>query len=131
MSQWYELVIFTASMEVSRFHIVCVCVCQFMQNFTFFSVYPQMYGMAVANKLENNKNIFQRRYFRQVRITKLFQLCSCRIIMYHLQHCTMDFNGYTKDLSSVCQDLSSIFIVDNSPAAYRGNPGALNHHSVC
>ena len=35
----------------------------------------------------------------------------------------MDFNGYTKDLSSVCQDLSSIFIVDNSPAAYRGNPG--------
>ena len=35
----------------------------------------------------------------------------------------MDFNGYTKDLSSVCHDLSSIFIVDNSPAAYRGNPG--------
>ena len=38
----------------------------------------------------------------------------------------MDFNGYTKDLSSVCQDLSSIFIVDNSPAAYRGNPGEFS-----
>lgn len=76
VSQWYELVIFTASME--------------------------MYGMAVANRLENNRNIFQRRYFRQ--------------------HCTMNFNGYTKDLSTVCQDMSSIFILDNSPAAYRDNP---------
>ena len=27
----------------------------------------QMYGMAVANKLDNNQNILQRRYFRQVR----------------------------------------------------------------
>ena len=26
----------------------------------------QMYGMAVANKLDNNQNILQRRYFRQV-----------------------------------------------------------------
>lgn len=76
ISQWYELVVFTASME--------------------------MYGMAVAKKLDNSRNIFQRMYFRQ--------------------HCTMDFNGYTKDLTTVCQDLSSIFILDNSPAAYRGNP---------
>lgn len=77
ISQWYELVIFTASME--------------------------MYGMAVANKLENDRNIFQRRFFRQ--------------------HCTMDFNGYTKDLgTTICQDMSSVFILDNSPAAYRGNP---------
>ena len=45
----------------------------------------------------------------------------------------MDFNGYTKDLSSVCQDLSSIFIVDNSPAAYRGNPGTSggSYYCVC
>lgn len=40
-----------------------------------------------------------------------------------LQHCTMDFNGYMKDLGTICQDLSSVFILDNSPAAYRGNPG--------
>jgi len=76
VSQWYDLVVFTASME--------------------------MYGMAVANKLENSRNVFQRRYFRQ--------------------HCTMDFNGYTKDLTTICPDLSSIFILDNSPAAYRSNP---------
>ena len=41
------------------------------------------------------------------------------------QHCTMNFNGYTKDLSTVCQDMSSIFILDNSPAAYRDNPGTV------
>ena len=35
----------------------------------------------------------------------------------------MDFNGYTKDLGTICQDMSSVFILDNSPAAYRGNPG--------
>lgn len=76
VSQWYELVIFTASME--------------------------MYGMAVANKLEDDRNLFQRRFFRQ--------------------HCTMDFNGYMKHLTTICKDLSSVFIIDNSPAAYRGNP---------
>eukprot|EP00731_Ephydatia_muelleri_P014856 Em0008g576a len=76
VSKWYELVVFTASME--------------------------MYGMAVANKLDNNQNILQRRYFRQ--------------------HCTMDFNGYTKDLTSICPDLSKVFIIDNSPAAYRSSP---------
>lgn len=76
VSQWYDVVIFTASME--------------------------MYGMAVAKKLESNRNIFKQKFFRQ--------------------HCTMDFNGYTKRLSTISQDLSSIFIVDNSPAAYRQNP---------
>ena len=84
-----------------------------------------MYGMAVANKLDNNRNMFQRRYFRQVRSTAWNTLYSVFIIVtyFPFQHCTMDFNGYTKDLSGVCQDLSSVFIVDNSPAAYRGNPG--------
>ena len=37
----------------------------------------------------------------------------------------MDFNGYTKDLTTINPDLSSIFILDNSPAAYRSNPGGL------
>ena len=40
VSQWYDLVIFTASMEV--------------------------YGAAVADKLDNNRRILNRRYFRQV-----------------------------------------------------------------
>lgn len=40
VSQWYELVVFTASMEI--------------------------YGSAVADKLDNNRNILRRRYYRQV-----------------------------------------------------------------
>ncbi|EFO21887.1 SCPL-2 protein [Loa loa] len=76
VSQWFDLVIFTASMEI--------------------------YGSLVADKLDNGKGILQRRYFRQ--------------------HCTMDYGGYTKDLSAVHADLSSIFILDNSPSAYRKFP---------
>ncbi|VDM73733.1 unnamed protein product [Strongylus vulgaris] len=34
----------------------------------------------------------------------------------------MDYGGYTKDLSAIHQDLSSIFILDNSPGAYRKFP---------
>lgn len=43
VSQWYELVVFTASMEI--------------------------YGSAVADKLDNNKGILKRRYYRQVIIS--------------------------------------------------------------
>ncbi|KAI3415352.1 CTD nuclear envelope phosphatase 1A [Globodera pallida] len=73
ISQWFDLVVFTASMEI--------------------------YGSSVADRLDKGRGILQRRYFRQ--------------------HCTQDYNGYTKDLSAVHADLSSIFILDNSPAAYR------------
>lgn len=76
VSQWYDLVVFTASMEI--------------------------YGAAVADKLDNNRGILGRRYYRQ--------------------DCTLDFGSYTKDLSAVCKDLSSIFILDNSPGAYRAYP---------
>ncbi|KAK6039578.1 Dullard-like phosphatase domain protein [Cooperia oncophora] len=72
----FDLVVFTASMEV--------------------------YGTHVADKLDNGRGILNRRYFRQ--------------------HCTMDYGGYTKDLSAIHQDLSSIFILDNSPGAYRKFP---------
>lgn len=41
VSQWYELVVFTASMEI--------------------------YGSAVADKLDNNRDILIRRYYRQVK----------------------------------------------------------------
>lgn len=76
MSHWYELVVFTASMEI--------------------------YGAAVADKLDNNRNILKRRYFRQ--------------------HCTLEYGSYTKDLSAISPDLASIFILDNSPGAYRAFP---------
>lgn len=41
VSQWYDLVVFTASMEI--------------------------YGAAVADKLDNSRGILNRRYYRQVR----------------------------------------------------------------
>ncbi|XP_072114584.1 CTD nuclear envelope phosphatase 1 isoform X1 [Mobula birostris] len=76
VSQWYELVVFTASMEI--------------------------YGSAVADKLDNNRGILKRRYYRQ--------------------HCTLELGSYIKDLSVVHSDLSSIVILDNSPGAYRSHP---------
>merc|ERR1712088_1022802 len=76
VSKWYELVVFTASMEI--------------------------YGTAVADRLDNNTGILRRRYYRQ--------------------HCTLDFGSYTKDLSAINDDLSSVFILDNSPGAYRAYP---------
>ena len=42
---------------------------------------------------------------------------------YLFQHCNLDFGSYTKDLSAISNDLSSIFILDNSPGAYRAYPG--------
>ncbi|CAB0019564.1 unnamed protein product [Nesidiocoris tenuis] len=76
VSQWYELVVFTASMEI--------------------------YGAGVADILDNNRGILQRRFYRQ--------------------HCTPDLGTYTKDLTAVTTDLASIFILDNSPGAYKSYP---------
>uniref|UniRef100_A0A1I7RWE0 CTD nuclear envelope phosphatase 1 homolog n=1 Tax=Bursaphelenchus xylophilus TaxID=6326 RepID=A0A1I7RWE0_BURXY len=76
VSQWYDLVVFTASMEV--------------------------YGTSVADKLDRGRGWLNRRYFRQ--------------------HCTVDYSGYTKDLLAIHNDLASVFILDNSPAAYRNYP---------
>uniref|UniRef100_A0A1B6DA32 CTD nuclear envelope phosphatase 1 homolog n=1 Tax=Clastoptera arizonana TaxID=38151 RepID=A0A1B6DA32_9HEMI len=76
VSKWYELVVFTASMEI--------------------------YGAAVADRLDNNRGILKRRYYRQ--------------------HCTPDLGSYTKDLSAISPDLANIFILDNSPGAYRSYP---------
>uniref|UniRef100_A0A8C8FKW0 protein-serine/threonine phosphatase n=1 Tax=Oncorhynchus tshawytscha TaxID=74940 RepID=A0A8C8FKW0_ONCTS len=76
VSQWYELVVFTASMEI--------------------------YGSAVSDKLDKDRDILKRRYYRQ--------------------HCTLDLGSYIKDLSVVHNDLSSVVILDNSPGAYRSHP---------
>ena len=82
VSKWYELVVFTASMEI--------------------------YGTAVADRLDAGSGILKRRYYRQ--------------------HCTLDFGSYTKDLSAINDDLSSVFILDNSPGAYRAYPGIHYYH---
>ena len=63
----------------------------------------EIYGTAVADRLDNGRGILRRRYFRQ--------------------HCTLDYGSYTKDLSAISNDLSSVFILDNSPGAYRAFPG--------
>lgn len=49
-------------------------------------------------------------------------LCMANLLLI-TQHCTLDGGSYTKDLSMVNEDLSSVFILDNSPGAYRYNPG--------
>jgi CTD nuclear envelope phosphatase 1 len=76
VSQWYDLVVFTASMEI--------------------------YGAAVADRLDRNRGVLKRRYYRQ--------------------HCSLDYGSYTKDLSAISDDMSSIFILDNSPGAYKAYP---------
>ena len=43
--------------------------------------------------------------------------------MILFQHCKVDSGSFTKDLSFVHKDLSSIIILDNSPGAYKGFPG--------
>lgn len=42
------------------------------------------------------------------------------------QHCTLDLGSYIKDLSIIHGDLSSVAILDNSPAAYRSHPGNIS-----
>ena len=112
----------------------------------------EIYGAAVADKLDNNKGILKRRYYRQVSWflysvccatafnkennrtanKQLLKICvSFSLIVYQrigdlwFQHCNLDFGSYTKDLSAISDDLSSIFILDNSPGAYRSYPGKV------
>uniref|UniRef100_A0A1I8I6R9 FCP1 homology domain-containing protein n=2 Tax=Macrostomum lignano TaxID=282301 RepID=A0A1I8I6R9_9PLAT len=73
VSQWFDLVIFTASLQI--------------------------YGEAVSQRLDNGRKMFSRGYYRQ--------------------DCQVDNGGFTKSLSSISPDLSSVFILDNSPGAYR------------
>ncbi|KAL8711297.1 MAG: hypothetical protein Q9220_004194 [cf. Caloplaca sp. 1 TL-2023] len=70
--KWYELVVFTASV--------------------------QEYADPVIDWLEQERQYFTRRYYRQ--------------------HCTFRNGAYIKDLSSVEPDLSKIMIIDNSPLSY-------------
>ena len=106
MSQWFELVVFTASMEI--------------------------YGTAVADKLDGNQGMLNRRCcshkiaWTRPSILYTDPIDWTTLCRYYRQHCTLDFGSYTKDLSAICADLSSVFILDNSPGAYRAYPG-INH----
>lgn len=65
----------------------------------------EVYGSRVVDMLDNKRGILNKRYYRQ--------------------HCTPEFGSYTKDLSVVTQDLAKVFILDNSPSAYKDYPGKL------
>lgn len=79
MSNWYNLVIFTASV--------------------------QEYADPVINWLEQERQYFSGRYYRQ--------------------HCTYRNGIYIKDIAQVEPDLSKIMIVDNSPMSYIFHEGTL------
>ncbi|KAG8528035.1 uncharacterized protein KY384_006951 [Bacidia gigantensis] len=70
--KWYNLVVFTASV--------------------------QEYADPVIDWLEQERNYFSGRYYRQ--------------------HCTFRNGAYIKDLSSIEPDLSRVMILDNSPLSY-------------
>ncbi|KAI4142173.1 MAG: hypothetical protein LQ340_007422 [Diploschistes diacapsis] len=72
ISKWYNLVVFTASV--------------------------QEYADPVIDWLEQERQYFSARYYRQ--------------------HCTFRNGAYIKDLSSVEPDLSRVMILDNSPLSY-------------
>lgn len=76
VSQWYDVVIFTAGIDA--------------------------YGEIITNRLDNNRGIFKKKYYRR--------------------HCTPELGLFSKDLSVITNDLSSIFILDNSPFAYKNYP---------
>ncbi|XP_034477348.1 CTD nuclear envelope phosphatase 1 homolog [Drosophila innubila] len=76
VSKWYDVVIYTASME--------------------------SYASTVVDKLDAGRGIFQRRFYRQ--------------------HCTSATNFVSKNLYMVDRDLTRVFIIDNSPTAYRDFP---------
>ncbi len=82
VSQWYELVVFTASMEI--------------------------YGSAVADKLDNNKEILKRRYYRQVTASTLdlsFSVSICH---------EKNENGIVKDMRFM---FCPLFVLSSSCAA--------------
>ena len=77
--KWYNLVVFTASV--------------------------QEYADPVIDWLEQERQYFSSRYYRQ--------------------HCTFRNGAYIKDLSSVEPDLSKVMILDNSPLSYIFHEGKL------
>ena len=82
--KWYNLVVFTASV--------------------------QEYADPVIDWLEQERQYFSGRYYRQ--------------------HCTFRNGAYIKDLSSVEPDLSKVMILDNSPLSYIFHEGKLYTRTV-
>ena len=61
--------------------------------------------------------------FKQMNSSHVKFYMSIIVHVLPFQHCNLDYGSYTKDLSAITDDLSSIFILDNSPGAYRSYPG--------
>ena len=57
-----------------------------------FTASMEIYGAAVADKLDAGRNILRRRYYRQ--------------------HCTPDFSSYTKDLTAINNDLNNVHAIE-------------------
>ncbi|XP_017839864.1 CTD nuclear envelope phosphatase 1 [Drosophila busckii] len=76
VAKWYDLVIYTASLEE--------------------------YATVVIDQLDAGRHILQRRLYRQ--------------------HCRSQTNMISKNLAAVNNDLTSVFIIDNSPSVYRDFP---------
>lgn len=95
VSQWYTLVIFTASM--------------------------QEYADPVIDWLDAGRGILGRRLFREVSASTHVVRA---IRLTRAQSCTQLPNGsYTKDLSIIESDLSRVCLIDNSPVCYNINEG--------
>ena len=78
------------------FNILCACVLTANRklqcnNFCFFFA-SQIYGAAVADNLDKNRGVLNRRYFRQVR--------SCPFLKY-MEYCTTDTRECEVEFSAV------------------------------
>lgn len=79
---------------------------------------------AVCDKLDQNKSMFKKRYYRQdcrlefQSYTKVILKIMLKLLMWE-NGLDIKFKQIIKDLHQVNRDLGSVFILDNSPGAYR------------
>lgn len=104
MSEWYDIVIFTASLR--------------------------QYADPVIDQLDS-RNLASRRLFREVRAPLPVQLhipscdtCDQRVTDAP-QSCLQVGGNFVKDFDKVGWDKSSTIIIDNSPIAYSNNRGTV------
>ena len=108
---------------------------QFSKHYVFANALihtflASVYSQSKLNEVERDTNFLNSIYSVLFNCVFLIEKTKwhTNIIWIYLyrQHCTLDFGSYTKDLSAICADLSSVFILDNSPGAYRSYPGKTN-----
>ncbi|CAG8447519.1 10995_t:CDS:2 [Ambispora leptoticha] len=94
VSEWYKVVIFTASMSE--------------------------YADPVIDWLDPNKNLISSRYFREVSTISFnkISLIYDPPFIIEAKSCTNRSGVYMKDLTKVEPDLSKVCLIDNSPISY-------------